>query len=100
MPKDSEKKIKTKFTIDLFATDLHMDEIRIFKDEKRGYKDRQWTKDSEIFGEEIENLCLTYSRENVRKAVKEIFGTDLTIEIDNIVSSELQREKLIKNFEN
>lgn len=43
-------KVKTKFVIDLWATDLHSEKIQLFKHARRASKDRQWSKDSDIIG--------------------------------------------------
>ncbi len=43
-------KVQTKFVVDLWATGLHSEKIRLFKHERRSAKDRQWSKDSDIVG--------------------------------------------------
>ncbi len=42
--------IHARFNVDIWASELHKEEIGFFKDARRAFKDRQWSKDSEILG--------------------------------------------------
>lgn len=46
----NDNETKVKFEVDVWASDLHAEEIGVFKDARRAFKDRQWTEGSEIFG--------------------------------------------------